>query len=54
MEVIASFAWRTGSDSTFTMTNREVALVRNSLNLVDCHGMLRAWLEQHSPRDPGL
>lgn len=27
----------------------EVALVRNSLNLVDCHGMLRAWLEQHFP-----
>lgn len=54
VEVIASFAWRRRSDSTLTVTNCEVALVRNSLNLVDCHGMLRAWLEQHSPGDPGL
>lgn len=48
VEVIASFAGRRGSGSTFTVTNCEVALVTNSLNLVDCHGMLRAWLEQHS------
>lgn len=40
--------WRRGSDSAFAMTNREVTLVTSSLNLVDCHGMLRAWSEQHS------
>lgn len=49
VEVVASFACRRGSNSTFTMTNHEVALIRKSLNLVDCHGMLRAWLEQHCP-----